>query len=141
MQVGPLVGDLQFRNINAYAEIYCNLSNPNNLGIILTNWKPQKYIQNSQWDTYTIAAEILKNKGNYNYMDALPAFIKTHFDATWDANWEKIYRVAYEKAPQSFCAQNDISKFLPWSGDEDIKDIVRKNMPVENPFSEIKSFT
>lgn len=136
---GPRVGDFQFKNINAYAEVYCNLDNSNNLGIILSNWVPLKYIQNSQWDTYTIAAKILKNKGNYNYMDALPAFIKNHFDATWDANWEKIYRITYEKAPQSFCAQNDSSKFFPWSCGQDIKDIIGKNMPLENPFSEIKN--
>jgi len=136
---GPRVGKFQFKNINAYAEVYCNLDNPNNLGIILSNWVPLKYIQNSQWDTYTIAAKIIKNKGNYNYMDALPAFIKNHFDATWDANWGKIYKQIYEKAPQSFCAVNDSTKFFPWSCDQDVKDILEKNTPLKNPFSEIKS--
>jgi len=72
-------------------------------------------------------------------MDALPAFIKNHFDATWDANWGKIYKQIYEKAPQSFCAVNDSTKFFPWPCDQDVKDILEKNTPLKNPFSEIKS--
>jgi len=136
---GPRVGSYQFENINAYAEVYCNLDDPNNLGIILSNWVPQKYLQNSQWDSYTIAAEILKNKGNYDYMKALPAFVKDHFNATWDANWEKIYRNAYEKAPQSSCAQNSSHRFMLWSTDQDIKNVLMNNTPVDNPFGEIKN--
>jgi hypothetical protein len=135
---GPRVGALQFENINAYAEVYCNLNNSGNLGIVLSNWVPQRYIQNSQWDTYTIAAEILKNKGNYNYMQALPEFVKSHFGVPWDASWEKIYRITYEKAPQSFCAQNASSKFLLWSTGQEVENILRKNLFVENSFSEIK---
>lgn len=136
---GPRVGSYQFENINAYAEVYCNLDDPNNLGIILSNWVPQKYLQNSQWDSYTIAAEILKNKGNYDYMKALPAFVKDHFNAIWDANWEKIYRIAYEKAPQSSCAQNSSYRFMLWSTDQDIKNVLMNNTPVDNPFGEIKN--
>lgn len=136
---GPRVGDSQFENINAYADVYCNMDNTNNLGIILSNWVPWRYLQNSQWDTYTIAAKILKNKGNYHYMDALPEFMKNHFGITWDSNWEKIYRIAYEKAPQSFCAQNDSLKLFPWSSEQNIKDILEKNILLENPFSEIKN--
>jgi hypothetical protein len=98
-----------------------------------------RYLQNSQWDTYTIAAKILAQKGNYQYMDALPEFVKSHFGVDWDANWEKIYRTAYEKAPQSFCAQNDNLRILSWSDREDIKDILARNTRLENPFGEIKN--
>ena len=76
---GTRVGRQQFENINAYAEVYCNMDDPDNLGIIMSNWIPKRYLQNSQWDTYTIAAEILKNKGGYHYMDAIPAFVEDHF--------------------------------------------------------------
>lgn len=132
---GPRVGDLQFKNINAYAKIYCNLGNAGNLGIFLSNWVPLKYVQNSQWDTYTIAAKILHNKGNYDYMNALPAFVKDHFGAVWNADWEKIYMITYENAPQSFCAQNDSLKFFPWSNDQDIRNILKKNKRLGNPFN------
>jgi hypothetical protein len=135
---GPRVGALQFENINAYAETYCNLNDPGNLGIIISNWVPQRYIQNAQWDTYSIAADILKNKGKYDYMNTLPGFVKSHFNVKWDAGWEKIYHVVYQKTPQSFCAQNRNSRFISWSTDKDIRNILRKNQLLENPFNDIK---
>lgn len=135
---GPRMGNAQFENIKAYAEVYGNLSSDNNLGIFLSNWVPMRYLQNSQWDTYTIAAKILTHRGNYQYMDALPEFVKNHFGVDWDEGWKRIYHVAYERAPQSFCAQNDSLRLLPWSDREDIKAILARNVPLENPFVEIK---
>jgi hypothetical protein len=132
----PRVGELQFQNINAYAEVYGRLNNPKNLGVILSNWVPKRYLQNSQWDTYVIAAEIIKNNGNYNYMDAISAFVKHHFGARFDANWEKIYRTIYEDAPQARCGKNDSLKFLPWSTEKDIRDIVSKNRQLKSRLSE-----
>jgi hypothetical protein len=133
---GTRVGGQQFENINAYAEVYCNLDDPNNLGIILSNWVPKRYLQNSQWDTYTIAAEILKNKGSYHYMDAIPAFVTDHFGATYDSNWEKIFRTVYEETPTFLCGEQDSLKFLPWSSERQIKDIIAKNEPLRNHFGE-----
>ena len=134
---GVRVGGQQFKNINAYAEVYCNLADPDNLGIILSNWVPKRYLQNSQWDTYTIAAEILKNKGNYHYMDAIPAFVKDHFGATFDANWENIFRTVYTETPTFLCGEQDSLKFLPWSSERQIKDIIARNKPLQNHFGEI----
>jgi hypothetical protein len=134
---GLRVGGQQFENINAYADVYCNLYDPNNLGIILSNWVPKRYLQNSQWDTYTIAAEILKNKGNYHYMDAIPAFVNDHFGATFDANWEKIFSTVYEETPTFLCGEQDSLEFLPWSSERQIKDIIARNQPLQNHFGEI----
>jgi|WetSurSiteA1Bulk_404760.scaffolds.fasta_scaffold00128_10 hypothetical protein len=133
---GTRVGALQFENINAYAEVYCNLEDPNNLGIILSNWVPKRYLQNSQWDTYTIAAEILKNKGNYHYMDAIPAFVKDHFGATFDENWERIFRTVYEETPTFLCGEQDSLEFFPWLSEKQIKDIIARNEPLHNRFGE-----
>jgi hypothetical protein len=134
---GTRVGGQQFENINAYAEVYCNLDDPDNLGIILSNWVPKRYLQNSQWDTYTIAAEILKNKGSYHYMDAIPAFVKDHFGATFDANWEKIFKTVYEETPTFLCGEQDSLKFLPWFSAYQIKEVLARNKPLQNPFGEI----
>ncbi|CAL1521545.1 family 20 glycosylhydrolase [Chitinophaga sp. MM2321] len=136
---GPRIGALQMENISAYAAVYGKPTDPNNLGIIMTNWVPQRVLQGAQWDTYTIAAEMIKHQGDLNYMDPLPAFVKNHFDAEWDSTWAEIYRVAYEQAPQSFCSVNAESKFLVWSAKEDIQRIVKNNSPVINPFGEIKN--
>jgi hypothetical protein len=134
---GPRVGELQFQNINAYAEVYGKLNNPNNLGVILSNWVPKRYLQNSQWDTYVIAAEIIKNNGNYNYMDAIPAYVKHHFGAKYNANWEKIYKTIYRETPQWGCGQDNSLKFSCWSSEKEIRDIVSKNKRFKNPFEEI----
>ncbi len=133
---GVRVGALQFENINAYADVYCNLEDPNNLGIVLTNWMPKRYLQNSQWDTYTIAAEILKNKGGYPYMDALPAYVKDHFGAAWDANWEQIFKTVYENTPTFLCGDLDSLRFFPWFAENQIKDIIARKAPLPNPFGE-----
>ena len=135
----PRVGELQFKNINAYAEVYSKLDNPNNLGVILSNWVPKRYLQNSQWDTYTIAAKIIKNQGNYNYMDAIPAFVKDHFGAKYNSTWDKIYETIYTETPQSECAQNDSLKFTPWNSKAHMRNIVLANRSLENKFSELKN--
>jgi hypothetical protein len=136
---GPRVGEKQFENINAYAEVYENITDSNNLGIFLSNWVPKRYLQGSQWDTYTIAAEILKNKGNYQYMDAIPQFVKDHFGVQYDANWEKIFTTLYKEIPQWGCGQEDSLKFFCWRSEKEIKDIVSDRRNLTNNFSEISS--
>jgi hypothetical protein len=133
----PRVGELQFSNINAYAEVYCNLSDPDNLGIILSNWVPKRYLQNSQWDTYDIAAEILKNKGNYQYMDAIPGFVKEHFGADYDKNWEDIYRSVYQQTPTFSCGDVDSLQFFPWHTPDQVKSNAGRKAPLQNQFGEI----
>ncbi len=134
---GPRVGEKQFQNINAYAEVYGNINDPANLGIFLSNWVPKRYLQGSQWDTYTIAAEILKNKGNYHFMDAIPQFVVNHFGVKYDANWEKIFTTIYRETPEWGCGQDDSLKFFCWHSEKDIKDIASANKHMKSKFSEI----
>lgn len=136
---GPRVGEKQFENIKAYAGVYTNITNANNLGIFFSNWVPKRYLQGSQWDTYTIAAEILKNKGNYHYMDAIPQFVRNHFGVQYDTNWEKIYKTIYKETPQWGCGPDDSLKFFCWHSETDIKAIATANRYLTNKFSEISS--
>ena len=136
---GPRVGKKQFENINAYAEVYGNIADSDNLGIFLSNWVPKRYLQGSQWDTYTIAAEILKNKGNYNFIDAVPQFVMNHFGVKYDANWEKIFKEIYQGTPQWGCGQEDSLKFFCWRSEKEIKDIFSDKRHLINKFSEISS--
>ncbi|MDP3850404.1 MAG: family 20 glycosylhydrolase [Luteolibacter sp.] len=133
---GPRVGELQFENINAYAEAYHELRGPNNLGVILSNWVPKRYLQGSQWDTYTIAAELLRHNGNYHYMDAIPEFVTSHFGAKPDADWKMIYRTLYEKSPQATCGKNANLIFVPWAKEQDIKNLLFANQQIPNPFKQ-----
>ena len=134
---GPRVGELQFQNINAYAEVYGNLNAPNNLGLFLSNWVPKRYLQGSQWDTYTIAAKILKNKDKYHFMDAIPEYVKNHFGAKYDDNWEKVYSGIYRETPQWGCGQDDSLQFFCWRSETEIKNIVSGNKQLKNNFGEI----
>ena len=134
---GPRVGERQFKNINSYAKVYGKLNNPNNLGLFLSNWVPKRYLQNCQWDTYTIAAEIVKNNGNCNYMDIIPAYIKDHFGTKFNANWKMIYKTIYEKTPEWNCGGNDSLKFFTWWSEKDIKNILLKDKQIQNSFSEV----
>ena len=136
---GPRVGELQFKNINAYSEVYGGLNNVNNLGIFLSNWVPKRYLQGSQWDTYAISAKILENNGNYHYMDAIPEFVKDHFGAKFDSSWEKIYQMIYQNTPQWGCGQIDSLKLFCWRSEKEIKDIVLGNKRFNNQFSEISN--
>lgn len=132
------VGASQFKNINAYTEVYAALNNANNLGIILTNWVPTRYLQNSEWDTYAIATAIVNNNGNYNYMDAIPDFVKDHFGAAYDAGWETIFKTVYEGTFQTpACGKVDSLKFSPWSSAEDIRNIITKNRSIQKKFDEV----
>lgn len=134
---GPRVGALQFKNINAYAEVYAELGGPNNLGVIVSNWVPKRYLQNSQWDTYTIAAQILRHQGHYNYPDAIPQFVENHFGAQYDPGWATIYQTLYEAAPQAGCGKNAALKFLPWAAEKDLKAALFTNKHAPNPFREL----
>lgn len=136
---GPRVGEKQFENIKAYAEVYGNITDPNNLGIFLSNWVPRRYLQGSQWDTYTIAAEILKNKSKYHYMDAIPQFVENHFGIKYDISWEKIFTTIYRETPQWGCGQDDSLKFFCWHSEKEIKDIRSESRHLTNKFSEISS--
>ncbi len=134
------VGASQFRNISAYTEVYAALNNPDNLGIVLSNWVPTRYLQNSEWDVYAIAAGIVKNNGHYDYMDAIPAFVKEHFGADYDANWKTIFKTVYEGTFQTAaCGKVDSLKFSPWSSAEDIRDIITKNRRLPNRLGEVIS--
>ena len=134
---GPRVGGKQFQNINSYAEVYGNLNDSNNLGIFLSNWVPKRYLQGSQWDTYAIAAEILRKKGNYNYMDAIPEFVRNHFGVKYDAIWEKIFSAIYLETPQWNCGQEENLKFSCWCSEKEIKDIISENRILPDGFSEL----
>ena len=135
---GPRVGEMQFENINAYSEVYGNLDNPNNLGIILANWVPKRYLQNSQWDTYSIAAKIMMHNGNYHYMDAIPAFVENHFGVIYNSSWAKIYKTIYTDISQWECSQNDSLKFSPWHSESHIRKIISNKNVLKNNMPELK---
>lgn len=123
---GARVGPEQLENISAYAEVYGKIKDPGNLGLILSHWVPEKFTQNSQWDTYAVAFDIIKSNGSSHYMEAIPGFVERHFGAIYDARWEEIYRLIYEDTPRRGCG---LSLFAPWSSKEKTEAVIRQNKP------------
>ena len=70
-------------------------------------------------------------------MDAIPAFVKDHFGATFDKNWEEIFRSVYEVTPTFSCGEEDSLKFFPWYTANQIKYIIGKKEPLQNHYGEI----
>ena len=134
---GPRVGALQFKNIQAYAEVYDELRGPNNLGVVVSNWVPKRYLQGGQWDTYAIAAAILRRKGGGDYLDAIPGFVADHFGTKFDPGWGRLYQMLYEAAPQAGCGKNGALKFAPWAAEKDLKAALFAGKHVPNPFREL----
>jgi hypothetical protein len=143
---GPRVGEYQFKNLNAYAKVYKGISDKNNLGIIVTHWAPFRYIQNCQWDTYAAAAEILKDDGSYQYMDAIKIFTEKYYGMTCDSVLAKAYQSLYENTPKHiFCgcraAETEIKyiPFMPWQKAEQIVSIINNKEQLKNPFPQLKN--
>lgn len=136
-QWGPRINGIQFDNINAYAKVYSQLNDSKNLGIIISHWMPNRYLQNSQWDSYTVAAEILKNDGGIKYMDVIPDFVNTHFGAVYDTLWGNAYQTLYQETPQFMCGRFDPERFHAWNSYGDIEKIVEENKMLENAFTEV----
>jgi len=134
---GPRVGVAQFKNLNAFAEVYDELRGPNNLGIIVTNWVPKRYLQNCWWDSYTIATEIMGHKGHYNYMDAMAQFVKEHFGAEYNAKWEELYHKLYEATPETGNGHWGGGKFEPWSSEAQVKELLGRKEPLSNAFNDL----
>ncbi|NPA35873.1 MAG: family 20 glycosylhydrolase [Chlorobi bacterium] len=130
------VGARQLDNISAYADVFFNdLHNPGNMGVILTNWKPQRYLQNSQWDTYYIAAHLISDDKTHNYLELIPAFLKQHFGVDYNKDWEFIYKTLYEDIPQTIeCRSVDSLMFIPWHSDKNVREIFEKKKPMVNHF-------
>ena len=70
-------------------------------------------------------------------MQAIPEFVKNHFGAKYDANWEKIFTTIYQETPQWGCGQEDSLKFFCWHSEKEINDIVSVNKHFKTNFSEI----
>lgn len=135
---GARIGAAQFKNISAYAQVYTTLAQPNNLGLILTNWVPQKYLQYSQWDSFVIAAAIARHQGQYDYTLALPGYVENTFGVRYDSGWARIYNTVYTYSPQSSCADADSLPFLPWASEAQVKRLLERKEKKENPFGDVK---
>lgn len=140
---GSRAGAEQLRNIDAYADAYLDKPDPGSLGVIVTNWVPSRYVQNSIWDGFAYAA-IAFNEGTATAKSAaFRRFVERHYRANWNENWNDAFQIIYEKAPsvqeQTQASATGLRLIVPWSNDEQLAATFRILSPEQNPFTRLRN--
>jgi Glycosyl hydrolase family 20, catalytic domain len=140
---GPRAGIEQLQNIDAYADAYLEQVDPSSLGVILTNWVPSRYVQNSIWDGFAYAAVAFNDGTATAQKAAFRRFVERHYGANWNENWKEAFQIIYDAAPsvqeQPSASWTGIPLKVPWSNDEQLAAALRIRSPRQNPFTRLQS--
>jgi hypothetical protein len=140
---GARVGIEQLRNIDAFAEAYLEGNDPNSLGVILTNWVPSRYVQNSIWDGFAYAAVAFKDGTATAQTSGFHRFVEKHYRANWNEVWAEVFHTIYDTAP--YMKDRETASWMglllpiPWSNDEQLAALLKDASPRPNPFTRIRS--
>jgi hypothetical protein len=139
---GARVGVEQLRNIDAVVDGY-STTNDANLGVVVTNWVPSRYLQNSIWDGFAYAAVALKDGTAAAQTSAFRRFVEKHYGAHWNVLWDEVFRAIYDQAP--YMKGRETSSWMglllpvPWSDDKQLSSLLKEPSPPANPFPQIRS--
>ena len=140
---GARVGTEQLRNIDAYADAYFETTDPNSLGVILTNWIPSRYIQNSIWDGFAYAAVAFNEGTAAAQTSGFRRFVEKHYRATWNEVWGEVFHMIYDAAPYMKDSETEswmgLPLQVPWSSDKELAILLKDSSPLPNPFTQIRS--
>lgn len=140
---GARVGTEQLRNIDAYADAYFETTDPNSLGVILTNWIPSRYIQNSIWDGFAYAAVAFNEGTAAAQTSGFRRFVEKHYRATWNEVWGEVFHMIYDAAPYMKDSETEswmgLPLQVPWSSDEELAILLKDSSHLPNPFTQIRS--
>jgi hypothetical protein len=140
---GARVGAEQLRNIDAYAEAYLEEDTPGSLGVILTNWVPSRYIQNSIWDGFAYAAVAFNQGTATAQTSGFHRFVEKHYGAQWNESWgeafDGIYAVAPSVKDRETASWMGLHLPVPWSSDEQLAALLKDGTRQPNPFTRLHS--
>jgi hypothetical protein len=140
---GPRVGTEQLRNIDGYADAYLEEADPNALGVILTNWVPSRYVQNSIWDGFAYAAVAFKDGTGAAQTSAFRRFVERHYRADWNEDWSEAFQIIYDAAPSiqesPMPFRTELPLQVPWNSDEQLAAALRVGSSRQNPFTRLRS--
>jgi hypothetical protein len=140
---GPRAGSEQLRNIDAYAESYLGSSDPGALGVILTNWIPSRYLQNSIWDGFAYAAVAFNHGTATAQTSGFRRFVEKHYQASWNETWDEAFQLIYDFAPamqdRETTSWMGLPLRVPWSSDERLTAVLRDGSLRQNPFTKLGS--
>ena len=140
---GPRAGTKSLRNIDAFADAYFAPDISGSLGVILTNWVPSRYIQNSIWDGFAYAAVAFKHGATTARESGHRRFVERHFRAQWNPVWSEAFQLIYEAAP-TYGERDSLSSIglrlpVPFSDEEHLAALLKNRPTGPNPFTRLRS--
>lgn len=140
---GARVGTEQLRNIDAYAEAYLGANAAGSLGVMLTNWVPSRYIQNSIWDGFAYAAIAFKEGTATAQTSGFRRFVEKHYHASWNEVWEEAFQTIYAAAPyvkdRETASWMGLTLPVPWSSEEQLHALLKSSSPRPNLFTHLRA--
>lgn len=140
---GSRVGSEQLRNVDAYVNAYLTSNNDASLGVVVTNWIPSRYIQNSIWDSFAYAAIALSEGTATAQTSGFHRFVERHYRATWSEHWREVFESLYSAAPYwpgpSTASWQGLTLPVPWSSDAQLTAMLAHGVSPQNPFTRIAS--
>jgi hypothetical protein len=112
------------------------------LGVILTNWVPSNYIQDSIWDGWAYAAVVFTDGTAAAQTAAFRQFVEKHYAADWNEIWSEIFQVVYAAAPsrrRTTASPAGLLMPTPWSNDRELASVLGQASPPSNPFTRLRS--
>lgn len=138
---GPRAGREQLANINAFADAYLAAKDSGSMGVILTNWVPSRYVQNSIWDGCAYAAVGFKEGSSVAQTLAFRRFVENHYRADWNNDWNEAFRLIYDNAPQVEERETTLGAVplhVPWSNDEELARVLENRSPRSDTFTRLR---
>jgi hypothetical protein len=139
---GARVGTEQLRNVDAYADAYLASNEPASLGVVVTNWIPSRYVQNSIWDSFAYAAVALNQGTAAAQTSGFRRFVEKHYQAAWNEQWRDVFESLYSAAPywpgDATVSWQGLALPVPWSRDAQLTAAIKAGAP-PNPFTRLSS--
>ena len=136
---GPRVDSQQLGNIDAFVDAYRRIDDARNLGVIVTNWIPSRYLQNSIWDGIAYAGVAL-NEGSVAARDtAFQRFVERHYGSAWNDTWVDVFRSLYDLAPRASLDPGypGPAMPIPWSNEDGLTKAVGDHTSRIPPFTRL----
>jgi len=142
---GPRIGLYQLENLLCFSRVYHHLDDPKNLGLIVTHWAPKRYIQNCQWDTYALIADILNHPGSFDFNQSISGFCQQHYGLPADDETVVFFREIYQQTPSHSLLNptqvplvfqgKPMLRLFPWNSMDYVrKHIATRDSLLPNPF-------
>ena len=140
---GLRAGSEQLRNIDAFTEAYLGADDPGSLGVILTNWVPTRWVQNSLWDGFAYAAVAFKEGPEKARLTSFRRFVERHYGAEWNEVWAEAVDLIYDAAPgygeRTTITPLGLHLTTPWSNGAQLAAVLKDRSHRSNPFVRVRS--